>query len=504
MIKNNKRLFFLSILAIFSVLFNSAVISMAVVYIFSDLGSSSATASYATVFFGVGNVITIPLAIVFKERIGIPKFFLICQVCFIASTLLAGFATTYPAFIFYRFLQGLSSGPLFILLSTFLVSKLEDPDKPKVLRFNLTSFIVAPIIGASWGGWIGYDYNWRHIFTINAILMIIITVALFRELRRFPVTIEKKPFDTIGYISFIIGFFSLSFFITLGQELDWFRSNLMTISFFTGLIFLIYFVLRSLNHSNPIFELKLLKQPLVSLALINLWVLFATYSGMTLILSIWLTLYVRFTVIWVAVVLGVMVISTLLLTHIMRHYLNTHKVWIPFCLAIILLGISCFYTSNFNIDIDLGRLAISRILAGFSFALFLPSLLHLIMQNQPPDLSIKALTLFQITRASSSGLGATIFYTIWIRRQVFFYERLGGGLTEFSPITDQFFIRAKAFGLSKAQANPQLDEFLTAQATSLALNDCCYLMGWMTVLLLILFVISYLRRDVLYREQPQI
>lgn len=502
MIKEHKLVFILSLLVIFSVLFNAAVISAAVVYILSDLGSSSATASYATVFYGVGNVITVPLALAFKDRIGTTKYFGFCQICFIIATLLAGLATTYPAFLFYRFLQGISSGPLFILLTSFLSTILTVEERPKILQATLMSFIAAPILGGSWGGWISYNYHWRNIFIINVIFMIILGIALFIQLRRFTTPRESKPFDLVGYLSYCIGFFSLSFFITLGQELDWFRSELMTSCFFIGLIFFLFFLLWSYHHPYPIIQFSLLKQPMVSLALINIWILFALYFGMTLLLSIWLTIYVRFTVIWVATVLGVMVFSALILLHIMRHYLETHKVWIPFGLGILLLGLSCFYSSNFNVDIDLGRIAISRIIAGFSFALFLPALLHLIIHDQPAEFVPKAFTLFQVTRGSSSALGATIFYTIWLRRQVFYYERLGGNLTEFSPITKQFFIRAKAFSLSKAQMDPKLDEYLQIQATSLALNDCFYLMGWITVILFLFFLVSYLKREMLHKSRP--
>jgi DHA2 family multidrug resistance protein len=259
-------------------------------------------------------------------------------------------------------------------------------------------------------------------------------------------------------------------------------------------------VIWSLYHPNPLLEFRLLKDLLIPIALINIWILFAIYFGMTLLLSIWLTLYVRYTVIWVAAVLGVMIFSAGLLMHVMRNYLNTHKVWIPFGLGIILLGISTFYTSNFNIDIDFGRIVISRFIGGLAFALLLPSLLHLITQNKPPEVLPKLLTLFQIARSSSSTLGVTLFYTLWLRRQVFFYERLGSQLTQFSPLTKEYYVRAKTLGLTKSELNPMLQELLTNEATSLALNDCFYFMGWLTIILFILFLLTFLKRKTLYPE----
>lgn len=496
----DKLLFTLCLLTIFSVLFNFAVMSGSVVYILSDLGSSQVTASYATVFYGVGNVLTIPLAVAFKERIPIKNYFAFCQTGFILATFLAGQAETYPSFLFFRFLQGVTSGPLFILLTSFLSSVLSDSGKKTMMQCTLLSFITAPILGGSWGGWISYDFHWRDIFTINVALMCILGISLYLQLRKFSKPPQKTPFDMVGYTTFAIGFFLLSVFLTLGQELDWFRSDLLAICFPLSLIFLIFFVIWSLYHPNPLLEFRLLKDLLVPIALINIWILFAIYFGMTLLLSIWLTLYVRYTVIWVAAVLGVMVFSAGLLMHVMRNYLNTHKVWIPFGLGIILLGISTFYTSNFNIDIDFKRIVISRFIGGFAFALLLPSLLHLITYNKPPEIAPKILTLFQIVRSSSSTLGTTLFYTIWLRRQVFFYERLGGSLTKLSPLTQEYYVQAKTLGLTKSERTPMLQQLLTNEATSLALNDCFYLMGWMTVVLFFLFLLTYFKRKTLYKE----
>jgi DHA2 family multidrug resistance protein len=494
----HKLLFILIILTIFSVLFNFAVISASVVYILSDLGSSQVTASYATVFYGVGNVLTIPLALAFKERIPIKNYFAVCQIGFIIATFLSGQAATYPLFIFFRFLQGASSGPLFILLTSFLGSLLSDDWKKTMTQCTLLSFITAPILGGSWGGWIAYDYNWRNIFEINVIFMCILGIALYLQLRKFSNPLEKTRFDGIGYTTFAIGFFLFAFFLTLGQELDWFRSNLLATCFPLSLIFLTFFVIWSLYHPNPLLDFRLLKDLLVPIALINIWVLFAIYFGMTLLLSIWLTLYVRYTVIWVAALLGVMVFSAGILMHVMRNYLGSHKVWIPFGTGILLLAISTFYTSNFNIDIDFKRIVFSRFIAGFAFALLLPSLLHLITHNKPPEIVPKLLTLFQIVRSTSSTLGVTIFYTIWLRRQVFFYERLGGSLTKFSPLTKNYYTQAKTLGLTKSERTPMLQELLTNEATSLALNDCFYLMGLMTLFLFLIFLVTFFKRKSLY------
>ncbi len=478
----------------YSVLFNFSVVSSSVVYILSDLGSSSMTASYATVFYGLGNALTLPLALGLKDRIGIPRFFLVCQILFILTTYLTGVSETYPGFIFCRFLQGLSSGPLFTLMNTFLGSIATEEQRKMNMRHVLNAYICAPLLGSAWGAWIAYDYLWRHIFTINAIVMIILGIAVFYQLRKFPFETQKAPFDKVGYVTFFIGFFNFAFFITLGQELDWFRSQTITVTAILALIFLVFFVLWSWNHPYPILELSLFKRPVIPFSLINLCLLFGIYFGMVMLISIWLTLYVKYTVIWVAIAFVIMVGSMGVVIYVIRNYFDHHKVWIPFGLAIIFLGMSCFYTANFNVDVDFKRIAISRIMAGCGFSLLLPSIIHLLLNNVEKEFSTRAFAFFQLLRGTSSTLGATIFYTVWLRRQAFYHERLGGNLTKLAPLMQDFFVQTKIMGYTQGQANEQLEDFLSRQATSLALNDCFYLMGWITIALLLLYVIVFFKR----------
>jgi MFS transporter, DHA2 family, multidrug resistance protein len=86
-----------------------------------------------------------------------------------------------------------------------------------------------------------------------------------------------------------------------------------------------------------------------------------------------------------------------------------------------------------------------------------------------------------------------LFLILWHRREVFFHLRLGSSLTAFAHETQQFLERAKLVHLQGKHAAAQLDYYLTRQASALALDDCFYLMGWITVFLLFVVLASFLR-----------
>jgi DHA2 family multidrug resistance protein len=110
---------------------------------------------------------------------------------------------------------------------------------------------------------------------------------------------------------------------------------------------------------------------------------------------------------------------------------------------------------------------------------------------------MEAITLFQVTRALFSSLGAAIYTTMWQRRYVFFYERLGGQLTIFSQNTKDFFLKLKPFQFSKQVQIAQMQEGLDRQAKALALDDCFYFMGF-TLLFIFIALVIYISFKKLY------
>ncbi|MBP9842020.1 MAG: MFS transporter [Simkaniaceae bacterium] len=469
---------------VFCVIYGFAETSMASLYILGSLGGSPDTASYSVAFYGVGNALTLPLARYLGRLYGIKPMLQWCIPLFIIMTFISSCASTYPLFIFHRLLQGCASGPIMILITMLLTKLSNDEEKRHFIQTIVIVLISGSILGAAIGGTLAYFINWQMIFYVDTLLLLVMSSLLFYNLRNEPSTTEKVSFDVLGYFYFITAVMSGSLFVILGQELDWFTSRFLVFLLFIFVLSFPCFLIRTWNHPYPVIHLRLLKEGNVAMGLFQVAFLFSAYFGMVILISLWLHLYVSYTIAWVSIVLGIMALSTISVMFLIE-YLSHRSNMIFLFIAILLLAISCFYTADFDVDVDFRRIAISRILAGTGFALFLPPLLYLILAAVPPLEGIDGLTLFQVVRAIASGLGTAIYTTIWQRRDVFFHSRLGEGLTSFSPLTRQFFTKLSPFDLVEGQEKASLALALEKQAESLALNDTFFAMG---VIMLILFV----------------
>lgn len=476
-----------------AVVFNLTLPLMAGLFIVDNLGGSTYISSYAISFFCIGNMLGVPFGKPNSTRLSPIQLYILCLALMIFFSWQCAFATNYVSFILFRFLEGIASGPLYLLITYTLIPDLApDRDKGFITSLLLLCFSLGPVLAASWGGWIAFYHQWRLLFLSHIIYCFFLIIFVGYRYRNHYPAVKRARFDYPGYFFYAIVVTCFGTVIAAGQELDWFRSPLVCTLAIIGSVSTLFFVLRCLNHRYPLIDLRLLKNAYFCLAMLHVSLLFAIYFGMIILLSLWLHLYVNYSPFWVLLSIGVTLLGVWL--PILIHY-KAYDPRFPLMIALVFLIASSLYTTQFNVQIDFDRIAISRILTGFGLSLFLAPLFRLSVQVYPKEKQHECLNLFHIIRLCGSGIGIALFVTLWHRRQIFYYERLGSRLTEFSTVTNDFLNKAHQVPLPGKYAFAQLSSYLNRQATALALDDCFYLMSWMLIALLIILSSTFFFKD---------
>jgi MFS transporter, DHA2 family, multidrug resistance protein len=478
---------------LFLAVFYNTVTNMAGIYIVSDLGGSSDISVYSMVFFGLGNVLSIPLANPLADRFGAIKLLIYSLFLYTFFSILCGISSTFFVFNLFRFGLGLASGPFYILTRR-LLHALAPKEILSVCSFIMTlMYVVVPVLGVTFGAWLAYENLWRWIFHLNE------PIALFLALYFwcfFKQTDQEKTsslvLDKTGYVFFVLGIGALVTAATLSQQLDWYRSDIFVALCIIGVPSLIFFVLWEISSRKPLLELRLLESPILSFALLNLAVLFSSYFGMIILITLWLKIYANYTPWWISVLVGTMAFAGVVACFVSNKLLRHFDPRVTLALAILCFASSCYYSTFFDVDIDFFHLAVARFLAGLGLVLFVLPLSHLAFSAFGREKTAAIFSLFQIVRCLFSSLGAGLYVVLWQRRRVFFHERLSESLTVNSQLFIDYFQRAtEIFHLTKPQALEQSDILLTKQATSLALNDVFGCMGYILLGLLAILVLSF-------------
>ena len=470
--------------ALFTAAFTFTMTSMAAPYIAFDLGGSADISVYTVVFYGIGSALSIPLGKPLAARLKTGRALVLCLLVEALFTLGGALTPNYPLFIFFRFLQGFAAGPFYPLISHLLVSIVPPEKRPITTSIFVTILVIVPAIAVCWGGFIAYMYDWRWIFLFNFPWILLLAHFLWGRLKTLTAAPKETPFDGVGYFFYAVGLASLSIALTLAQQLDWYRSPLLVTLTLIGLPSLLFFILWNRLTPHPLLDFTILQKPLFCFVLLYLGIIFSIYFGMITLIPLWLKLYASYTPNWIAAILGGMVFGCFLPWYLIQQKLGTLDCRIPLAISLLFLAISAFHTTIFDVEINFGRIAFSRIVGGFGLAFFLPPLFQLAFKHVPDDKMVDHIELFQIVRNLAAGLGAGLCDICWQRREVFFHERLGEKINPVSYLTKNFLARAKTYWVP-GDPNALLDEALQRRATSLALDDVFWLLAWILVALLV-------------------
>jgi EmrB/QacA subfamily drug resistance transporter len=230
-------------------------------------------------------IFQIPFAKI-ADSIGREKVFICGVFIFSFCNLLCGFATAGYILIALRFLSGLGSAMMFGTNLAILISLATTRKRAKMLAINTVVVSLALNLGPFMGGSLTHYYGWQSIFYFCAAFGFIVVVLGFLFLERVP---RKRisNFDFSGFLAYAIGLFSLIYGLSnLPQATGIFCTVLGLLAF--GL-----FVYLEKQHSNPIFDLKLLSNNKVfALSVLAMLIHYAATAAIVFMLSLYLQ-YIR-------------------------------------------------------------------------------------------------------------------------------------------------------------------------------------------------------------------
>ncbi|MEZ0295126.1 MAG: MFS transporter, partial [Candidatus Methylacidiphilales bacterium] len=146
---------------------DTTIANVALRYIAGGLSAAESDSEWVITSYLAANAIILPITGWLGAMLGRRNYFLASIALFTVASVLCGMATSLPALIFFRVIQGLAGGGLQpcsqgILLDTFPVEK----QGAAQTLFGIAA-LIAPVVGPTLGGYITDQYSWRWIFYIN-------------------------------------------------------------------------------------------------------------------------------------------------------------------------------------------------------------------------------------------------------------------------------------------------------------------------------------------------
>ncbi|HXY07202.1 MAG TPA: DHA2 family efflux MFS transporter permease subunit [Terriglobales bacterium] len=250
-------------LAAFMELLDVSIANVALPHIAGNLGVSNDDSTWVLTMYLVANAIVLPTSGFLVSWLGRKRCFLMCVVCFTASSFLCGIAPTLGLLLLFRVMQGAFGGGLQPMVQAILADTF--PPKKRGLAFALygVTAVFAPAIGPTVGGWITDNYSWRWIFYINVPVGALAFFLVHKLVEDPPWLARVKKglagFDYIGFSLLAFGVGALQVALDRGQENDWFGSRFITTLIIIAAVGLVSLAIWEWRQKDPIVDVRLFK-----------------------------------------------------------------------------------------------------------------------------------------------------------------------------------------------------------------------------------------------------
>ncbi len=484
-------------LATFMELLDTSIANVALPHIAGGLSTDQDQATWVLTSYLVANAVVLPLSAWLSIVFGRKRFYMGCVALFTLSSVLCGLAPSLPWLIAFRVLQGIAGGGLAPSEQAILVDTFPPAQRATGFAIYSLAIVAAPAIGPTLGGWITDNYSWRWCFFINLpvgalsmFLTYLIVPAGAGEVKRAGrLDGGKARIDFVGIALVAVGFGCLEVVLDKGQEDDWFGSPFIVAFFTIAICALVAAVIWELVVDDPVIELRLLKNRNFALAC-GLYMTFGfVLFGTTVLLPQMMQQLFGYTATAAGEVLspGALVVmvmapfSTRLLRYIQPKWLVAF--------GLVLLCLSLWHMTGFNLSLDYRGAATARVMQGFGLGFLFVPVSQIAYSYLPRSKNTQASSITNLFRNQGGSFGIAFVTTMLARRGQYHQNVLGGFVTPYSrPAADtlaafrQQVLAAGAGSVdATARATGMLYGLVQRQATMLSYIDVLWMLSMLSL-----------------------
>ncbi|TAM57891.1 MAG: DHA2 family efflux MFS transporter permease subunit [Rhodanobacter sp.] len=460
------------------------IVNVSVPHIAGSLGVSPSEGTWTISSYALASAIMQPLTGWIAKRFGEVKTFVGSVLMFVVFSMLCGLATSMPMLVIGRLLQGAGSGPMVALSLTLLLSNYPKEKQGIALALWAMTVVVAPIFGPILGGWLTDNLSWPWIFYINLPVGLLAAVVTWVLLRKRETRTSKAPIDVIGLLLLVFGVGALQFMLDNGNDNDWFSSPMITVLGITALVCLTFLVVWELNAKHPVVDLSLFRQRNFTVGVIGLSLGMFAFFGINVVFPLWLQITLGYTATWAGLATAPVGVLAFLIAPLLGRNMHRLELRSVVTFAFVVFAGTAYWFSTFDSSASFSSLILPRFIMGLAIPCFFIPLNQIYLSGLPASEIASASGLSNFFRTLGSSVSTAVMVTLWQHRGEYHHATLTENISPGHPAAMQFIQQLSHAGLSHLQSLGVIDQLLTREALTLAVND----VFWATAVLFVLLI----------------
>jgi DHA2 family multidrug resistance protein len=361
-------------LGAFMEVLDTTIVNVSLPHIAGSLAVSYDDATWALTSYLLANGIVLTVSGWLSSVFGRKRYFLICIAGFTICSFLCGISGSLGELVVFRLLQGFFGGGLqpnqqSIILDTF-------PPSQRAKAFGLTAVatIVAPVLGPTLGGYLTDHYGWTWVFLIN-VPVGAATFFAVQALVEDPPWAKAQPrgVDYVGLSLITIGLGSLEVVMDRGEELDWFGSKFILITFILAMLGIFGAIAWLFYTDEPVVDLRVLGDRNFAIGCILIAAMACVLYASAVVIPQFAQQELGYTALWAGLILSPGGLVVIVLIPIVGRLAKVLPLKYVIAIGFVIMGFSLIYSHRLVPNLDFWTLAKMRAFqtAGLGF-MFVP------------------------------------------------------------------------------------------------------------------------------------
>lgn len=268
------------------------IVSVALPAIARDFDATTSEASLVTMAYLLALVASLLLFGRLGDRIGHRRVFLAGYATFVLGSALCALAPSLAALVSFRVLQGLGAAMLSVTGPALITATIGGSRRGWAFGIFTTVTALGITLGAPLGGIISGLFSWHLVFAINVPIGVAAAAVAWRVIpadrTREPGNWRRGGFDLPGALLSTAGLLALLLAFNQGEELGGWTSAPVLALMVTALVLLSLFSWWELRVSDPLIDLRELRDPKLGRALIASFAGYMLLAGCNFVLPFYL------------------------------------------------------------------------------------------------------------------------------------------------------------------------------------------------------------------------
>ncbi len=455
---------FILTIATFMATLDATVATVSLPKMAGDLSSTPTEVIWAVSAYIVATAAILPISGWLATYFGRKNYYMFCVLGFTITSVLCGLAQSLESLIFFRILQGLTSGGL-ASSEQAIIADITPQDKlGRAFSIYGLGVSFAPILGPTLGGFITDTLSWHWIFFINlpiGIISLVLTALFVKESKQAAAATREfrkggKTVDWVGIILFVSGIAALELLLEKGPKEGWFESDfVLLIAGYTFLALLIG-ITWELYQEKPAVDVFMFKNRGFTGAVILIFTVSFVIAGSNFLIPFFSQTLLGYTAMDTGMISLPGTIVQLIGIQVVGYLSDKFEVRKLILFGLVSMVFSMWYYSTLNMDAGFYDLALARTFQLFSLCFLAATVSTAAYYSIPPDKNNSASALLNLARNMGISFGIALTSTLVALRSQVYVSNSGYHTTEFNPnFTEAVKKIAQALqeqGLTAAQA----------------------------------------------------